>query len=76
MSQNVVQLRLRAKLRQPVKRGPTNQQMSVRATGANRPIRILVSNVKSSKSKANLSWSSDYAHCGHSIEALFNLRGR
>jgi hypothetical protein len=29
--------------------------MSVRVGGANSPIRILVSNVKSSKSKANLS---------------------
>jgi hypothetical protein len=39
--------------------------MSVRVGGANSPIRILVSNVKSSKSKANLSWSlsqsKDYA---------------
>jgi hypothetical protein len=42
-------------LRQPVKRGPTNQQMSVRVRGANSPTRILVSNEKSSKSKANLS---------------------
>ena len=30
--------------------------MSVRVSGANSPTRILVSNVKSSKSKANLSW--------------------